>query len=122
MRFYCSQVVRTLNSSDAELQGRLGLALQLLQGAYTDALTQQGPFTLFLVPDAGFQRTYDDPREARLLLLLLGRVARQGRRVPPPRRSVLSPGPECRCWFPLVLLQLIRPSRAQATPGPFPVQ
>ena len=33
-----------------------------------------------------------------LLLLQLGRVARQGCRVPPPQRSVLSPGSECRYW------------------------
>ena len=39
-----------------------------------------------------------------LLLLLLGRVARQGRRVPPLQRSVLSPSPECRYWFTTVLL------------------
>ena len=32
-----------------------------------------------------------------LLLLLLGLVARQGRRVPPAQRSVVSSGPEC--WY-----------------------
>ena len=53
-----------------------------------------------------------------LLTLLLGRVARQGCRVPPLQRSVLSLGPECRYWFPPVFFYVVGPRNARATLGP----
>ena len=64
------QRVREVNDDDAALVGQFGHVVRLMSSVYTSAFTQHGPFTLFLVTDAGLRTSLTDnevpQRDARL--------------------------------------------------------
>jgi len=51
------QRVRDMHENDVELRNQFTYSLRLMSSVYTGALTRHGPFTLFLVTDAGFHRS-----------------------------------------------------------------
>jgi len=51
------QRVRDVHENDVELRNQFTYSLRVMSSVYTGALTRHGPFTLFLVTDAGFHRS-----------------------------------------------------------------